>query len=82
MILPEDKLEETIATVRTAFPSFQDWEYNNAIEEGYDGFSVWGVFPKGSDPLTNSLLCYLRHSQRSLGRILNDGSTGLPLVEC
>jgi hypothetical protein len=69
MILPEDQVEDTIAIVKDAFPHFQEWEYNNCIDEDYKGFSVWGIFSHGSDPLsqTNFFITFDAYTDQWVG---------------
>jgi hypothetical protein len=42
MLLTESEIQQVLEQVKTAFPNFSDWEYNNEKNEEYFGFSVWG----------------------------------------
>ncbi len=42
MLLTESEIQQVLEQVKTAFPNFTDWEYNNEKNEEYFGFSVWG----------------------------------------
>ncbi|MCP4700005.1 MAG: hypothetical protein GY862_24610 [Gammaproteobacteria bacterium] len=44
MILTEHEIPRIIEHVKTAFPNFADWEYNNEKNEHYSGFSLWGMY--------------------------------------
>ncbi|MBD2771016.1 hypothetical protein [Iningainema tapete] len=41
-ILTESEIKQVLEQVKTAFPFFTAWEYNNEKNEEYFGFSVWG----------------------------------------
>jgi len=41
-ILTEPEIQQVLEQVKTAFPFFTNWEYNNEKNEEYFGFSVWG----------------------------------------
>jgi hypothetical protein len=41
-ILTESEVQQVMERVKTAFPFFTNWEYNNEKNEEYFGFSVWG----------------------------------------
>jgi hypothetical protein len=42
LLLTEPEIEQVLEQVKTAFPFFGDWEYNNEKNAEYFGFSVWG----------------------------------------
>jgi hypothetical protein len=42
MLLTESEIQQVMEQVKTAFPNFTDWEYNNEKNAEYFGFSVWG----------------------------------------
>jgi hypothetical protein len=44
MLLSESEMGRALERVKAAFPAFRDWEHNNAINESYSGFSLWGEF--------------------------------------
>lgn len=44
LLLTEPEIQHVLEQVKTAFPSFSDWEYNNEKNAEYFGFSVWGEF--------------------------------------
>jgi hypothetical protein len=51
MLLTEPEIQRVLEQVKTAFPNFTDWEYNNEKNEEYFGFSVWGEFVINSEEL-------------------------------
>ena len=44
MLLTESEVQESLEQARTAFPKFDNWEYNNEKNAEYMGFSLWGEF--------------------------------------
>lgn len=44
MLLTENEVQESLEQARTAFPKFDNWEYNNEKNAEYMGFSLWGEF--------------------------------------
>lgn len=44
MLLTESEIQQVLEQVKTAFPHFTNWEYNNEEHEYYLDFSVWGEF--------------------------------------
>lgn len=41
-LLTESEIQQVLERVKTAFPFFTNWEYNNEKNSEYFGFSVWG----------------------------------------
>jgi hypothetical protein len=44
VLLTEPEIQQVLEQVKTAFPNFTDWEYNNEKNGEYFGFSVWGEY--------------------------------------
>ncbi|MCP4697788.1 MAG: hypothetical protein GY862_13190 [Gammaproteobacteria bacterium] len=44
MILAEHEIQRVIEHVKTAFPNFADWKYNNEENADHFGFSLWGRY--------------------------------------
>jgi hypothetical protein len=44
VLLTEREIQQAIEQVKTNFPHFTDWEYNNEKNEDYFGFALWGEF--------------------------------------
>ena len=44
MILAEHEIKRVIKHVKTSFPNFSNWKYNNEKNEDYFGFSIWGEY--------------------------------------
>ena len=44
MLLTENEVQASIEQARTAFPRFDNWQYNNEENADYTGFSLWGEF--------------------------------------
>lgn len=44
MVLTEPEIQQVISQMKAAFPNLTDWEYNEAIEEEYEGFIVAGCY--------------------------------------
>jgi hypothetical protein len=44
LLLTEPEIQQVLEQVKTAFPFFTDWEYNNEKNAEYFGFSVWSEF--------------------------------------
>lgn len=42
MVLNDDAMKQAQETVETAFPNVFDWEWNNADDDMYIGFTLWG----------------------------------------
>ena len=49
MLLTENEIQASIEQARTAFPRFDNWQYNNEKNEDYTGFSLWGQFDMVDD---------------------------------
>jgi hypothetical protein len=44
MLLTEMEVQQILEQVKTAFPKFSTWEYNNEPDREYTGFTIWGEF--------------------------------------
>ncbi len=51
MILSKSEIQTAIAQAQAAFPHFSEWEYHNAVDEYYFGFSLWGEYMPHPDVL-------------------------------
>ncbi|MBC8134769.1 MAG: hypothetical protein H8F28_02650 [Fibrella sp.] len=44
MTIDKDQSEPLISEARAAFTGFSDWRWNNAKNDYYDGFALWGEY--------------------------------------
>jgi hypothetical protein len=55
VLLTEPEIQRSIERARAAFPHFTDWECNNAVNESYGGYALWGEFvPEPEEPMASS----------------------------